>query len=55
MGQPPMAVGTALSDQSSRRVWTLLSDTGFGFGWSGVEPGVGFGDLCGSLPTPAIP
>ena len=26
--------------QSSRSVWILLSDIGFDFGWSHVEPGV---------------
>ena len=35
----PRAVGMAPAGWSSRSVWTLLSDIGFGF-W--VEPGVGF-------------
>ena len=29
--------------QGSRSVWTLLSDIGFDFGWSCVEPGAGPG------------
>lgn len=28
-----------------------LSDVEIGFGWCCVEPGVGLGDPCGSLPT----
>lgn len=32
-------------------VGTQLSAIGFGFGWCCVQPGVGLGDLCGSLPT----
>ena len=32
----------------------LLSDIGFGFGWSCVEPGVGLDDPCRSLPAQEI-
>jgi len=35
----PRAVGTALSCWSSRSVWTVFLN--IGFGWSCVEPGVG--------------
>jgi len=48
------ATGTvviASSCQSSRSIWTRLSDIGFDFGCSCVEPGVRLSDPCQSLPT----
>ena len=39
---------------SSRSVWTVLSDTGFGFWVVCVEPGVRLSDPCDSLPTQDI-
>jgi len=47
----PRAVGTAPSCWSSRSVGTALSDIGFGFGWSYVEPGVGLDGPYGFIPT----
>lgn len=38
--------------QSSRSIWTQLSD--IGFGWCRVEPRVGLSDSCRSLPTQDI-
>lgn len=37
------------------KCWSsVLSNTGFEFGWSCVEPRVGLNDPCGSLPTQDI-
>lgn len=47
---------TEISDFSNllRNIWTILSDTGFGFECTCAEPGVGLGDPCGPLPTQQI-
>ena len=47
----PRAVGTALSCRSSRRIWTVLSEVGFDFGWCCVGPGFGLSDPWISLPS----
>ena len=49
------AVVVAPSCQSSRSIWTVLSDIGFEFGQSYAEPEVGLKDPCESLPTQNIP
>jgi len=50
----PRVMSTALSCCSSGSVGKLLSDTGFEFGWSFGEPGVGLDGLCVSLLTQDI-
>ena len=44
----------AVSCESSRSVWTLLSNIGPGFGVVLCGAGVGLSDTCGSLPAEDI-
>ena len=51
----PRAVVVMPSCQSSRSIWTVLSDIGFDFEWFSVEPGVGLTLIhVGSLPAQDI-
>jgi len=52
MEQAAQGSGHGPNTRAQVSIWTQLSD--IGFGWSYVEPRVGLGDPCRSLPTQDI-